>query len=200
MPAPSSARMGAFVSGQSSVALINPRPPLTAWASPTPGARFSADSALSWFSSGTRTRAVRGAARRLMSATGPSAMTSPRLRMITREHTSSTSSRKWVLRMTVAPRSVAASLISASICRCPAGSRPSVGSSRKSTLGRFTSALATPRRCLIPRLYMEIGDAARSARPTSASSVFAVSRALFRDCPNKRAKYWTNSSPDWWSG
>ena len=39
-----------------------------------------------------------------------------------------------------------------STCRCPAGSRPSVGSSRNTATGSLTSARAMPSRCRIPRL------------------------------------------------
>ena len=58
-------------------------------------------------------------------------MTDPRCRISTRLQTSSTSSRKCVLKSPLRPARRARSRISASIWRWPAGSSPRVGSSRK---------------------------------------------------------------------
>ena len=128
MPASSSARRAALatafsspLAARSKVTDSQPAPPSAEATPATPRTCFRTDCAESALSPGMRTRAVLGAAFRLMSATVPSAMTCPLLRMRTREHVSSTSSRKWVLRITVAPRSLATSWMSESIWRCPAG-------------------------------------------------------------------------------
>ena len=104
-------------------------------------------------------------ARRTTSATVPSATTRPRCRMRTWSPVCSTSASRWVLMITVVPRSRAMRDTRSSSCRWPLGSRTSVGSSRITSCGRLTRARATPRRCRIPRLYVETSDGARSASP-----------------------------------
>ena len=51
----------------------------------------------------------------------------------------------------VMPRSRLSETIKSSIRFVPSGSRPSVGSSRMSSLGSLMSSSAMPSRCLMPR-------------------------------------------------
>ena len=66
-----------------------------------------------------------------------------------RSQSSSASSRYWVVRKMVVPLALMLRTSSQTVSR-EAGSRPVVGSSRKSTLGWWTSALARSSRLFIP--------------------------------------------------
>ena len=91
--------------------------------------------------------------RSLSSSAVPSAITRPWSMTAMRSASRSASSRYWVVRRTVVPSATSASIVSHSSSRLR-GSRPVVGSSRKSTGGRATSAAARSSRRRMPPEYV----------------------------------------------
>ena len=88
-----------------------------------------------------------------------------------------------MLRTTVTARSRAMRSTIRSTWAWPAGSRPSVGSSRNTTAGSPIRARAMPSRWRIPRLKWAIGEDARPASPTSARRSAAAAEAAARERP-----------------
>ena len=100
----------------------------------------------------------------------PSATIRPRSMIPTRSASTSASSRYWVVRKTVTPSSCASARTSSHSAVRLRMSRPVVGSSRKSTDGRCTSASARSRRRFMPPDSLAILRVATSASPTRSSS------------------------------
>ena len=97
-----------------------------------------------------RARGPRAARRRpRRSSIGPSWTIRPRAMIATRSQASSTSERMCVFMNTVLP-SARSCRIRSRISLRPIGSRPLIGSSRKTTRGSWTSACAIPIRCSMP--------------------------------------------------
>ena len=105
-------------------------------------------------------------ARACRSAMLPCQTMRPLLMMPTWSAIWSISESRWLETMTVQPKRPGISRTSWRISWMPEGSRPLVGSSRSSSLGRPMSAAAIPRRCLMPS----------EKCPTSFPWVFASSR------------------------
>ena len=91
------------------------------------------------------------------------------LRMATRSQRRSASSSRWVVRKTVTPRSRRPS-ISSCTSRDATGSRPEVGSSRKTIAGSLSRARASATRWRSPFERLPQGSLARPARLTAASA------------------------------
>ena len=88
-------------------------------------------------------------------------------KMATRSHSRSASSRRWVVRKIVTPRWRSPS-ISSCTSRVATGSRPDVGSSKKTTSGSFSSARASPTRWRRPLERVPHGSLARPAMLTAS--------------------------------
>ncbi len=114
------------------------------------------------------------------------------LRIATRSHSRSASSSRWVVRKTVTPRSRRPSIRSCT-SRVATGSRPDVGSSRKSTAGSLRSARARPTRWRRPFERSPQRSSARSARPTASSA--AGIRVRGRGCRTDRRRTRGSRSP-----
>ena len=95
------------------------------------------------------------------------------------------------MRNTVAPPALIRRT-SAQIASREAGSRPVVGSSRNSTSGEWTSALARSSRRFIPPEYVFVRRSAASDRPTSSSSSSVRDRAACPVIPY--SPHWSSSS------
>jgi len=77
-----------------------------------------------------------------------------------------TSPRMWLDMKTVTPCSRASSMRRWRISTIPAGSKPSAGSSRRSSAGLCSSALASPRRCALPCDNVPARRSAYSVKPS----------------------------------
>ena len=106
---------------------------------------------------------------RLIAAGLPWATTTPRSITISSSQSSSASSMKCVVSRIVRPRSFS-SLTSCRNSKAPSGSRPAVGSSRKSTSGSVSRERARWSRCFMPREYSNTFERRRSPSPTRSSS------------------------------
>ena len=90
------------------------------------------------------------------------------LPLATRSQTCSTSPSRWLLRNTVRP-SPRMRIRTSRISRRPTGSTPSVGSSRMTSCGSFTSAAARPVRCCMPFEYVPTRRSPHACMPTTSS-------------------------------
>ena len=97
-------------------------------------------------------------------------------RIATRSQRRSASSRRWVVRKIVTPR-WRSPTISSWTSRAATGSRPAVGSSRNSTCGSLSSALASATRWRRPLDSVPQASLARSARLTASQGALdAIAR------------------------
>ena len=110
-----------------------------------PGSGASRSRTCSWGAAADTSRAGVGARERSSSSGVPAATFFPWWMMSRWSHTSCTSERMWELKITVCCR--ARSRIRVRISMICWGSRPTVGSSRISTLGKPSRAWARPTRC-----------------------------------------------------
>ena len=106
----------------------------------------------------------------LSSSMAPEATIRPRAMITTSSHTSSTRSSWWLLKTTPAP-AAACSRTTSVMVAMPIGSSPENGSSRTSSSGSWTSAVASWTRCWLPCDSSSSLDFARSPRPIRSSHV-----------------------------
>ena len=104
----------------------------------------------------------------------------------TRSHSRSASSRRWVVRKMVTPRSRSAPIRPCTSCAAT-GSSPEVGSSRNMTDGSLSRVRARAARWRRPLDRLPVRSWARSLRPTAARA--SVIRCSRRGRPYSRAKY-----------
>mmetsp|Transcript_41749 Transcript_41749/g.110115 ORF Transcript_41749/g.110115 Transcript_41749/m.110115 type:complete len:249 (-) Transcript_41749:495-1241(-) len=114
----------------------------------------------------------------------PRARNRPPAKMPIRSPKQSASSIEWVVRQTI--RSVFSFEIDAQVRMRESGSKPVVGSSKKTMDGAATDAMATERRRFMPPLYDVAATDALSSRPTPSSNLSASSRNADLVIPLKR--------------
>ena len=119
---------------------------------------------------------------------GASVTSRPASSMTTWSHTRATSSRRWVARTTAMPK-VARRATRASISSRPDGSRPAVGSSRRTSLGSATMAWASLVRWRMPVENPPTGRNRASSSPTRSSTSDARWRAARTGSPPARRRW-----------
>ena len=112
----------------------------------------------------------------------PEATTRPRAMITTSSQTSSTRSSWWLEKTTPTP-AAARSWMTPVIVAIPIGSRPENGSSRTSSSGSWTSAVASWIRCWLPCDSSSSFDFALSARPIRSSQPAAAALAALPGHP-----------------
>ena len=127
----------------------------------------------------------------------------PRSMITTWSASSSASSSRWVVSRIVTPSALAARNRSQTRCRA-CGSSPAVGSSRNSSSGRPTSAIARLSRCTCPPdsrrtgVRATVGQAENVQQPVRVERVGRASRdqrAASPRCGPRRARHRTAASP-----